>query len=359
MLAIVMEHISIAPYTFTPDDAPYWVHLTIVQAFKFGTVAFFLIAGFLFAANKDQYSVFDYLKRRFNNIFRPWLIWSTIFIVLVTAVPILNSIITKAPLISVVANIYWGAKWVYLHSNYWFIMNYFFCTTVLLLNKKVLNSWIFGLILLSLTSFYSVNVYFEWIMPEHTTAIFGFIFFYWLGVQINRFYQNIKIFFQKTHVIYFVMATFITLFLAVRELSLLSSLHKVDPNNTLRFSNIVFSITVFFLFLKIERFNWLSFLQPRKTTYGIYLVHYIFAICLLPLIFGEANVSLLQHLSVFEMIKYELTRFLIVYLFSFTLVQAISRSNYAWVIGNNLLNKPVQKPVQSVELELELKTEAA
>ncbi|HEY0057434.1 MAG TPA: acyltransferase [Pedobacter sp.] len=360
ILAIVVEHISLDPHTFRPSDKPYWIFLTITQLFKFGTIAFFLIAGFLFAENKDGYGVIEYLKRRFNNIFRPWLIWSLTFVILVTAAPTLNAIIINAPLKAVVSNIWWGGKWVYLHSNYWFIMNFFFCTTVLLLNKKSLNSWSFGFILFSLTMFYSVNMYYEWIVPEHTTAIFGFIFFYWLGIQLNRFYAPIKNFIEKTSIVFFVLATILTLFISVQESSFLYSMKKIEHTNTLRFSNIVFSITIFFMFLKIGNFNWLAFLQPRKTTYGIYLIHYIFAICLLPLIFGNVDKSVTQQYSILEMLQYEISRFLIVYVLSFTVVQLISRSKFAWAIGSNPLKKPANQHVKdALEVDLGLKTEAA
>jgi hypothetical protein len=203
-------------------------------------------------------------------------------------------------------------------------------------------------------------MYYEWIVPEHTTAIFGFIFFYWLGIQLNRFYAPIKNFIEKTSIVFFVLATILTLFISVQESSFLYSMKKIEHTNTLRFSNIVFSITIFFMFLKIGNFNWLAFLQPRKTTYGIYLIHYIFAICLLPLIFGNVDKSVTQQYSILEMLQYEISRFLIVYVLSFTVVQLISRSKFAWAIGSNPLKKPANQHVKdALEVDLGLKTEAA
>ena len=360
IIAIVIEHCLIPSNILTKSDVSYWPYILGAQAFKFGTIAFFLIAGFLFAEHKDQYGFFDYLKRRFDNIFKPWLIWSLTFLLVLTGGSVVNSLISGVPFRIILSGLWWGIKTVYLHSNYWFIMNYFFCTTILLLSKKVLQSWKFGLVLFLLTCFYGVNVYTEWIVPHHTTAIFGFIFFYWLGIQLNFYIRPIQKFIDNTSSLVIILITTFTLFIAVGEFSYLQSLNKIDPNNTLKFTNILFSITIFLAFLKIKSFNWLAFLQPRKTTYGIFLIHYILVATLLPIIFGKENLGVIKNFSVIDMFIYEVSRFLIVYISSFTLVQLIGRSSFSWLIGSNRPKKPIQIPAQeSLEFEIRLKTEAA
>jgi hypothetical protein len=210
-----------------------------------------------------------------------------------------------------------------------------------------------------MTFSYSLNVYTEWFIPHHTTAIFGFIFFYWLGIQLNYHINLIQRFVDNTSSLVLVLITALSFFIAVQEFSYLQILKKMDPNNTLKFSNILFSITIFVAFLKIKNFSWLSILQPRKTTYGIFLIHYILVATLLPLIFGKENFEVIKNFSILEMLTYEIGRFLIVYTLTFILVQFIGKSQFSWLIGIKHSIKPVQKPAQSVELELELKTEAA
>jgi fucose 4-O-acetylase-like acetyltransferase len=360
ILGIVIEHCSIPAYVFAKGDPSYWPFVITAQAFKFGTIAFFLIAGFLFAEHKDNYSPFDYLKRRFNNIFRPWLIWSLTFLLFLCGASIVRSLIDGVPLKLILAGLWWGIKTVYLHSNYWFIMNFLFCTTVLLLSKRILHSWKFGLTLFFLTSFYGINVYTEWIIPHHTTAIFGFILFYWLGIQLNYHINQVQNLIDRTPSFVILFITSLTLFIAVQEFSYLHSMGKTDPNNTLKFSNMFFSITIFLAFLKIKNFNWLSFLQPRKTTYGIFLIHYIIVAAILPLVFGKEDSQTIKSFSVIEMFQYEVSRFLVVYLLSYGLVQLIGRSQFSWLIGgHNQSKKPVQQAQQeAVELKI-LKTEAA
>jgi probable poly-beta-1,6-N-acetyl-D-glucosamine export protein len=362
MLAIVTEHTSyLGSYVYTQESSPYWAYLTSIQLVKFGTIAFFIIAGFLFAENSGRYEVFDYLKRRFDNIFKPWLIWSLTFLTLLTAGTAIRSLSEGESLRQIVSGLWWGVKTVYLHSNYWFIMNFFFCMTVLLLSKHHLRSWKFGLFLFSLTSFYCVNVYTEWISPEHTAAIFGFVFFYWLGVQLHFHYKTVETKLKSISGYWLIALTAVTLFLSVQEASYLYGLKKVDPINTLRISNIIFSVAVFAMFLKVRSFRWLNFLQPRKTTYGIFLIHYILVAAFLPVVLGELGTAAIQKFTILDMYKYQFTRFFTVYILSFAMVQLISRSSYSWIIGIKTARKPAVLEVQepSVERSIALKTEAA
>lgn len=362
MLAIVIEHTSyLGPYVYTQESSPYWAYLTSIQIVKFGTIAFFIIAGFLFTENSAYYSVQEYLSRRFDNIFKPWLIWSLAFLALLTGGTLLQAIWQGESFMIILSGLWWGTKTVYLNSNYWFIINFFFCTTVLLLSKKVMHSWQFGLLLFLLTSFYSVNIYAEWVMPQHTTAIFGFVFFYWLGVQLNLHLKTIKKAISRTSHHWFILAAAIALFIAVHEASYLYSLEKADPINTLRFSNILFSIAVFALLLKIKNLSFLSFLQPRKTTFGIFLIHYILVFSFLPFVMGNPDKSLIQQFTVMDMYKYQFSRFFIVYILSFVMVQSLNKSRFSWIIGARAHKKPVSEtqPVQAAQRSIAFETEAA
>lgn len=361
MLAIVTEHTSyLGPYIYTQNDSPYWAYLTSIQLVKFGTIAFFLIAGFLFAENKDNYSVFEYLKRRFDNVFKPWLIWSLAFLFILTIGTLLKALYYGVAFKLILSGLWWGIKTVYLHSNYWFIVNFFFCTTVMLLSKKIIKSWVFGGVLFLLTCFYSINVHTEWIVPQHTTAIFGFVFFYWLGAQVSIYLERIQKTIKATSSYIFVLAVGISLFLAVQEASHLYTLNRIDPINTLRFSNIIFSISVFLLLLKVKNFNFLGFLQPRKTTYGIFLIHYILVTHFLPVVLGKLDSVILQKFSIMEMYKLQFTRFLIVYVLTYVIVRMLYTSKYSWVIGVKVKEKPTLQPQHvAQERSLALETEAA
>jgi hypothetical protein len=363
ILAIVIEHTSfLGTYVFSASSSPYWAYITSLQIVKFGTISFFIIAGFLFAENKDKYSFFEYLKRRFNNIFKPWLIWSLTFLFLLTIGTFIEAIRTGVSAGLIISGLWWGVKTVYLYSNYWFIFNFFFCTIILLLSKKIIASWKFGLTLFAFTCFYSVNIYTEWVTTQHTTALLGFVFFYWLGVQLNLHFKKIEQKIKNIPIVYFFIPVVVSLFIAVQEASYLFSLKNEDPINTLRFSNILFSIAVFMFLLKVRKFDWLAPLQPRKTTYGIFLIHYILVFAFLPFILGKANTEVISQFSIADMYIYQFSRFLVVYISSFALVTMIYRSNFSWMIGVLLHPKPASEQISAITIELQpqiLETEAA
>src|SRR5579863_5728328 len=72
MAAIVAVHSN----GYNLDKLPYGSLLRYVdQPFKFGTIAFFLVSGFLFGDRIDQYGSLEYFGRRLRSVFLPWLSW--------------------------------------------------------------------------------------------------------------------------------------------------------------------------------------------------------------------------------------------------------------------------------------------
>jgi hypothetical protein len=109
-------------------------------------------------------------------------------------------------------------------------------------------------------------------------------------------------------------------------------LHSIDPYNTLRLSNILYSMCFFFLLLKIKNFKLAKYLKPRETTYGIYLIHYILVYSLLPLIFPSLRFGINQ-LSYGEVWCYMAARLLIVYGLTFLIVTLLNKTRAKWLIG--------------------------
>jgi hypothetical protein len=62
----------------------------------------------------------------------------------------------------------------------------------------------------------------------------------------------------------------------------LKSMGCLDSFASIRFSNIVLSILVFLLVLKTDRFTWVQALKPQAYIYGVYLVHSILLLWLMP-----------------------------------------------------------------------------
>jgi surface polysaccharide O-acyltransferase-like enzyme len=57
MISIVAEHsVSAGGYEFAYGSDKYWINIILIQLTKFGTIAFFLLAGFLIGEKFADYS---------------------------------------------------------------------------------------------------------------------------------------------------------------------------------------------------------------------------------------------------------------------------------------------------------------
>lgn len=337
MMSIVADHsFGMGDYLFKSYSASFWAYSFNIQIAKFGTVTFFLMAGFLLGDKFAEYTPAQYLGRRFKSTFKPWIIWSLVFLVaIMTKTAVMNLRIYHEHFY------FWDdllhtLKIVYLDSNYWFIINFLICIGILLMFKRQLYSWKLGAILLACTLFYSVNIYYEWIYPIHTTAIFGFVFFLWLGAQLHKNWEVVERKIRATSYAVFIVVFLITLALALTESYFLFVRHCRDPFNTLRVTNLLYSLTAFALLVKIRDFNLINYFKPRETTYGIYLIHYIMVFNLLPEILIHLNLDKPGDMSALSLAAYQYSRFLVVYLVTLFLVKGINRTSFKWIIGNNI-----------------------
>jgi len=336
MISIVMEHcFSFNEKLYIPtDQLSITTYAVVIQFIKFGTISFFLLAGFLIGEKFTTYSPWQYLKRRIDNTIFPWLLWSVIFVLFIVA----NDMFIMIRFNGGKPQPHYGAivlsyiKTTYLYTSYWFIPNFLICIGILLIFKKHLYKWWLGAILLLFTIAYIFNVYNQWIEPRHSTAIFGFVFFLWLGAQFNHHLPALERWLAKTSIWLWAGLSLLMLLAGLWEVSVLKSLHSVDPFNTLRPTNVLYSMCVFFFMLKIKDFKFTRYIKPRETTYGIYLIHYILVYSILPIIFPLLR-SGIQQLSYGQVWLYLLARFAIVYLITLGLVMLINRTRAKWIIG--------------------------
>jgi hypothetical protein len=330
MIGIVFEH---AVYNgsdiFQLYSTKHIIYIGLLQLSKFGTIAFFVLAGFLLGSKFFSYSSWEYFKRRLSTVFVPWLIWSIIFIL---ALLVQKYVVLKDKF--VLGELLWeNTKLTYLYTNYWFIINFMFCIGLLLIFKRYLYQWWLGLLLFLASLVYSVNVYFEWFKPSHTIAIFGFVFFLWLGAMLNKKWDWVEEKIKKTPYL-----VFIVLFLASFILSVLDTVNliehdSIDPYNTLRISNVIYSLATIFLFFKIKNFKFIKYLKPRETTFGVYLIHYIILVILIPELLRPLKLPAIQELTIGGLIFYVLCRFVLVYGITMFLIWSINKYRYRWLIG--------------------------
>ncbi len=336
MISIVAEHsIFFDEHIYHPTDTlSNAVFATFVQLVKFGTINFFLLAGFLIGEKFTDYSPLEYLNRRVKNTFIPWVFWSLFFLAIMVGTDFLSAYRFNNGHLdrNYSENLIDHLKAIYLYSNYWFIPNFLCCITVLLIFRKYLYSYFFGAILLFFTSIYVINIYGQWIEARHSTAILGFVFFLWLGAQFNRTLASIENWLKKTPVFIWILAAIIAIVCGVKESLLLKSMHSVDPYNSLRISNIFYSLICFFLFLRIKSFKLVNYLKPRETTYGIYLIHFILVAMVLPEIFRPIKYEV-TNLPLPVLVGYQILRFVIVYSVTFIIIRLINATRFKWLIG--------------------------
>jgi hypothetical protein len=332
MMSIVAEHSIVAGVeTFTSVNAKYYTFIGLIQFVKFGTISFFLLAGFLIGEKFADYSPGEYLKRRISTTFAPWLFWTFVYIIAMLITLRITENIYHDGRFNL-ANILEEIKAVYLHTSYWFIINFLISISILLIFRRYLYSLYLGGVLLLFTLFYTVNIHYEWIDPRHSTAILGFVFFLWLGAQLRKYWSSIEKKASATPFSLLVGLLVLTFGASFYETDLLYG-KSIDPFNTLRITNIFFSLVVFALLLKIRNFRFINYLKPRETTYGIYLIHYPILIFLLPEIFIHFELNA-NNLALPQFLLFKAVTVILTYGITFIIVLGLSRSRFKKLIGN-------------------------
>ncbi|WP_316769735.1 acyltransferase [Pedobacter frigiditerrae] len=337
MLGIVLEHSSafwLLKYESYNDKLIQAGYMTV---FKFATITFFLISGFLINHKFTEYTPIQYLKNRFKNTIGPWLFWIFIYLTLLIGHQVFITLKTTAPHISPI-NWYDSTVGMFFlvifHSNYWFILNFLICIAILLLFKKYIYKWEFGFILALFSLFYSVNLYYGWLPLEHTTALFGFVFYLWLGIILNKHFDRVKAILGNISFGTIIIVNIVLFALATLESVHLMDLNLKDPFNTLRITNIIYSFGIFALLLKIKDMkNVQKILNPRHTTFGIYLLHLIIIDHLLIEVLRPLKLDV-NTMSAFGVVGYSIIRFVITYVITLLLVKLIARTKFKWSIGS-------------------------
>lgn len=332
MMGIVFEHSATLWGVKYISDVETWAQVITMQFWKFATIAFFLIGGFLINYKFTEYTPGQYIVRRFKNTIKPWLFWIIVLIALNVIHIVVGNLRMHDPVFKGFSVPYFieEIRYILFESSFWFILNFLICISILLIFKKYIYKLWFGLIWLGVSLIYSANLYAEWFLTRHSAALFGFVFFLWLGVYLNKYFEEIvsKIKQIKWH--WIIILNILCFIVACLEVLYIAHLGLKDEYNTLRISNILYSLTMFILLLKIGEIKAIDHvLNPRATTFGIYLLHQILIIRLLPLIL---NVDV-NTISVWQNIPYSILRFLVVYLIAFGLTSLLLKTKMKWAVG--------------------------
>lgn len=250
----------------------------LTTPWKFGSIAFFLTSGFLLGERIEKCSPMGYLGRRLQRVFLPWLAWISLLI----AILMVSDIVHHRIVLGVGM---WGTLlqkfYVCLtQTAFWFVPNLFVGLTILLIFRRHLCDLRFGAALLAINLIYVANIYARWWQTSHTKAVFGFVFYLWLGSYASLHHRKLTKWISQIRMKVFVSLALLASLAAFCEARLLDHLGSADPCNTLRLTNQFFSIFVVFILLKLRRPTWPGFVNVRSHTFGIYLSHTIILIIL-------------------------------------------------------------------------------
>lgn len=174
---------------------------------------------------------------------------------------------------AVLSGVFTNGKNCLFYSAYWFVPNLLVALGLLLVFRPFLNEARTGLIFLLASLFYGVNIYGHWIPVLHTQAVFGFVFYLWLGAWSARHFQLIEEWLSGISTAVLLGLTLFTLMLALAETKLLVALGSMDPVNTLRIGNQLYSLVAVLAIVKVKRSLWPRFVDVREHTFGLYLTH--------------------------------------------------------------------------------------
>lgn len=335
MIGIVMEHSSPFLGLRLINFQDQVIQTIALQFIKFGTIVFFILAGFLIGDKFNQYTTQQYLSRRLKTTLKPWLFWVSIFLLLFyidQGVRYYKHF--EAPgFIDPLAYLADRFHFILVYTSFWFIINFMICITILLLFRKYMYKLWLGLVLGILSLFYSVNLYYEWIPTGHTTALVGFVFYLWLGVILHKYFDDFQQWISKRSFLSLSFWVVFTFILSCLETLNLLKLSSNDSLNTLRITNIIYSFACFLFLYRFCNFKAIEKLDPRSMTFGIHLVHHILIIIFLPMILQPLKIVYADQ-STWTLVLMQFVIFILIYGATYLLVYYIGRSKkLKWTVG--------------------------
>ena len=309
------------------------LYIPFMQIFKFGVICFFIISGFLLGDKIKTGNLAQYYKRRVQHTFKPFLLVLFIFIIVfVFRIFILHRNLHGIDSITKIVS------FCLFQTPLWYLPNYLITLAVTLIFSKYLYSKYFGGLLLLITLLYSIfTVYTIKYQAGYTSAIFGYAFYLWLGINL-KYRSNILFKIKKIN-----LASLSILLILSFSLSCLES-YKLYQNHLnyfsiLRIFNQIYSVIMFIFLVRVCKYNPnFGIFNPKKETYGIYLYHGVLSM---------GSTAFINHFNVFKAFNltipdiytfmvYHLLFFSIVYFSTTALVKILLKYNFGYL----QINKP-------------------
>ena len=250
--------------------------ISMLQPFKFGTIGFFLISGFLMGEGLTRRSASDYITRRVKTVLAPWFAWFSMYFVAYFAYGIADWHFPFGSLHQFISFALNRLHTTLFGTAYWFVPNLLLGVCILLLCRRFLYDLRLGGALLALSVSYGLNTHFNWLtIKGHTEALLGFVFYLWLGAWTARNIATFEKWMAGISLQAIIAVSVISCFAALHEATTLAAAGSQYALDTLRVSNQVYSVAVVLLIFKLRKSLAPPSLNVRATTFGIYLTHTI------------------------------------------------------------------------------------
>ena len=272
--------------------------MEVVQTpFKFATIAFFLMSGFLAGRGLETLAPLTYLKRRLRRVALPWACWIFAMIAALLATDVAHHRMSLTPNHHLLALIASRATYCLFGTAYWFVPNLLLSMAVLLLFRRVHQRVWFGAILLAFTIFYGLNIYANWVPSRHTESLLGFVFFLWLGTYASHHQEALERWMARVSTFQLGAALLFTGLLAYREAVVLDRMGSIDPLNSLRLTNQIFSVIAVLFVYKFRHATWPGFVSVRDNTFGVYLLHPLMMMLVWPVLKSHPLAATVRQLA--------------------------------------------------------------
>jgi hypothetical protein len=319
------------------------LQLCLIQPFKFGTIDFFLISGFLMGDRLSIRQPAEYFMRRVHNILPPWLFWASIYCSIILVPFLLFHLPRSGSLLYNLLSVPVVLYVCIFRSPYWFVPNLLLALWIILHCVRFLSDLRLGCILMACSLFYGLNMYAHW-MPSisHTDAMFGFIFYIWLGAWARRHLDALQSVMARIPSFIMFSLAAVTGLVAIYESYALNAAGDPYAMSTLRVSNQLYSIIVALALFKVLRPISPRALNVRTSTFGIYLIHTVAFVLLDMLVqaFCGATVGPIAGSQAFTAIVLSLGFFTATYGASLALTVWILRyPQLHWMVGVSVQGK--------------------
>lgn len=338
MAAVVLSHSIVSSFRLVGLGDTGWLERTMRQPVEFDVIGFFLISGFLLEEGMTRWRPAEYLSRRFQRIFLPWLAWFSVYCGINLAGASVHGRFRFDSMHGVTLPVLHAVRDGLL-SPFWFVPNLLLALCILLACRRFLFDLRMGSILLALSLFYGLNIYMHWAHFEnHTEALLGFVFYLWLGAWGARNFAAIQTWIAHTSMLFLIVMAVLAGLGALLESSLLAAAGNSQPLNILRISNQIYSIATVLVILKFRKPVWPRAMNVRTVTFGIYLTQAVVMLLLLNMVnrtFLSRVTGLSGGAQVAAAFCLTLACFAVTYWCAFALtVWLLRHPRLCWMVGN-------------------------